>query len=114
MEPILSVVFYLSEAGNEPVREWLKSLDKEARKKIGEDIKLVQYRWPLGMPLVRKIDTDLWEIRSHLHNNQIARLFFTVKKHEMVLLHGYIKQSQKTPKNELNTAYNRKKQWLNG
>ena len=56
----LKVVFYRSQASNEPVREWLKSLDRRDKKIIGEDIKTVQFGWPLGMPLVRKIETELW------------------------------------------------------
>lgn len=59
-EPILTVVFFRTELGREPVREWLRDLDAEERKMIGEDVKLVQFRWPLGMPLVRKIEADLW------------------------------------------------------
>jgi len=58
-EPALNVVFFRIDAGREPLREWLKSLDEEDRKTIGEDIKLVQFRWPLGMPLIRKMETDL-------------------------------------------------------
>ncbi len=50
---ILSVVFFFTLSQREPVREWLKSLNKEDRKVIGEDIKLVQFRWPLGLPLVK-------------------------------------------------------------
>ena len=72
------------------MREWLKSLDREDRKAIGEDIKLVQFRWPLGMPLVRKMETDLWEVRSHLSDRRVSRVFFTVGDNEMVLLHGFI------------------------
>jgi phage-related protein len=59
----LQVVFYKSDSGKEPVRDWLKKLDKEDRKVIGEDIKTVQFGWPLGMPLVRKIEKGLWEVR---------------------------------------------------
>ena len=65
-EPILSVAFYRTETGREPVREWLKSLPREERRIIGEDIKTVQFGWPLGMPLVRKLDKGLWEVRSRL------------------------------------------------
>ena len=65
-EPILTAIFFQTESGREPVREWLKDLDAGERKVIGEEIKLVQFRWPLGMPLVRKIEADLWEIRTHL------------------------------------------------
>ena len=113
-EPLLNVVFFRTDAGRERVREWLNSLDKEDRKTIGEDIKLVQFRWPLGMPLVRKIETDLWEVRSHLSDGRITRVFFSVEGDEMALLHGFIKKSQKTPQRDLNLARNRKNLWQNG
>jgi len=113
-EPVLRVIFFKSESGREPVREWLKSLEKRHRKIIGEDIKLVQYRWPLGMPTVRKIEANLWEVRTKLPGGQIARVFFTVKGDEMALLHGFIKKSQKTPGHELRLARERKKLWLSG
>ncbi len=102
----LNVVFYRSSSGNEPVREWLKALPREAQKIIGEDIKTVQFGWPLGMPLVRKLDTGLWEVRSKLEK-RISRVIFTVDEHYMVLLHGFIKKSQKMPKSDLETAKNR-------
>ena len=111
---ILSVVFFRTTSGREPVREWLKDLDKIDRKVIGEDIKLVQFRWPLGMPLVRKIEADLWEVRSHLSGGRIARIFFTVRGSEMALLHGFIKKSQKAPAKDLQLARQRRGLWLNG
>jgi phage-related protein len=113
-EPILKVVFFRTEAGREPVREWLKSLDQDDRKTIGEDVKLVQFRWPLGMPLVRKMESDLWEVRTRLSNRQIARILFTVRGNEMALLHGFIKKSQKTPVKELGLARTRRDQWQRG
>jgi phage-related protein len=113
-EPVLRVVFFRTENGREPVREWLLELDKEDRKVIGEDVKLVQFRWPLGMPLVRKLETDLWEVRSHLTSGRIARLCFTVWAGEMALLHGFVKKSQKTPQQDLELARHRKNLWLNG
>jgi phage-related protein len=103
---VLNVVFYRSESGNEPVREWLKGLPRDNRRQIGEDIKTAQIGWPLGMPLIRKIDTDLWEVRTTLESG-IARVFFSVDEACMVLLHGFIKKSQKTPQNELKTALTR-------
>jgi len=102
-EPILDVVFYQTEAGNEPVREWLKDLPREDRRTIGEDIKTVQYGWPLGMPLIRKMERGLWEVRSNISTG-IARVFFTVKDKMMILLHGFVKKSQKTPPNELSVT----------
>lgn len=104
----LQVIFFKTEAGNEPVREWLKTLPQEEKKIIGQDIKTVQFGWPLGMPLVRKLDKDLWEVRSHLPN-RIARILFTVDDKTMVLLHGFIKKSQKTPADDLVLAKQRLK-----
>jgi len=111
-EPTLRVVFFRSELGREPVREWLKELDRDDRKVIGEDIKLVQFRWPLGMPLVGKLEPDLWEVRSRLPGGRIARVCFTVEHGEMALLHGFIKKTQKTPVSDLELARQRRKLWL--
>src|SRR6266536_2801097 len=93
-EPILSVAFFRTDSGNEPVREWLRSLSREERRLIGEDLKTVQFGWPLGMPLVRKLDKALWEVRARLPD-RIARVILTVGEAQMVLLHGFIKKSQK-------------------
>lgn len=103
----LEVVFYRTESGNEPVREWLKGLSKQDKKAIGGDIKTVQYGWPLGMPVVRKLDQGLWEVRSRL-DKRIARTLFTVQGENMVLLHGFIKKSEKTPREDLQLARDRK------
>ena len=105
-EPILSVTFFRTASGNEPVREWLKSLPREERRIIGEDLKTVQFGWPLGMPLVRKLDKGLWEVRSRLPD-RIARVIFTSGEGRMVLLHGFIKKSQKTPQEDLRLAKTR-------
>ena len=107
-KPILNVVFYKTESGKEPVREWLKDMPKEDRQSIGEDLKTAQYGWPLGMPLIRKIERGLWEVRSNISAG-IARVFFTVMDKTMVLLHGFVKKSQKTPLDELDTARRRLK-----
>ena len=105
----LHVVFYKSESGNEPVREWLKELDRADRRAIGEDIKTVQFGWPLGLPLARKLDNGLWEVRSRL-DRRIARVIFSVHEDAMVLLHGFIKKTQKTPLSDLKVALQRLRQ----
>ena len=106
--PLLDVFFYRSNTGSEPVRDWLKSLHMEERRTIGTDIKTVQYGWPIGMPLVRHLDKELWEIRSNLET-RIARVLFTTQPKIIVLIHGFIKKQQKTPKQELEIAINRLK-----
>ena len=70
---------------------------------IGEAVKTVQFSYPVGMPLVRKMSPDLWEVRINL-SNKIARVLFTIKNQKMILLHGFIKKSQKTPNKELAIA----------
>src|SRR5450759_483937 len=104
--PTLEVRFFKTDGGTEPVREWLRELSAIDRKTIGEDIKTVQFGWPLGMPLVRKIDKDLLEVRIHLEG-RIARVLFTISAGKAVLLHGFIKKSQATPKPDLDLAKDR-------
>ncbi len=105
---IITVRFYRSANNHEPVRSWLLDLNSDDRKDIGLDIKTVEYGWPLGMPLVRKMDKDLWEVRVRLSGTQIARVLFTVHHSEMVLLHGFVKKSQKTPTSDLQLAKKRR------
>jgi phage-related protein len=99
--------FYRSESGREPVREWLKSLPPGDRKVLGEDIKDVEFSWPIGMPLVRSLGDSLWEVRSSLPPGRIARVLFCVSDEHMILLHGFIKKSQKTPKSDRELALKR-------
>ena len=101
--------FYQTGGGKEPVREWLKQLEPLDRKVIGVDLKLVEYGWPIGMPTCRSMGKGLYEVRSDLSDGKIARIFFCVYQEQMILLHGFIKKSQKTPKQELNLALKRKR-----
>ena len=110
MEKVIKVYFYKSSAGNEPVREWLLELDKDDKKSIGADIKAVEFGFPMGLPLVKKIDSGLWEVRSHLKSDKIARVLFTIKDSKMILLHGFIKKSQKISKQDKQIAISRKKE----
>ena len=107
----LQVVFYMTPGGHEPVREWLRSLQKNEKKKIGEDVKTVQFGWPIGMPVVEKLDRDLWEVRTKLRN-KISRVIVTVYENQIVLLHGFIKKTQKTPQHEILIARKRMKEVL--
>lgn len=107
---ILEAAFYESPRGAEPVREWLKKLRPEDRKIIGKDIATVEYGWPVGMPLCRSMGGGLWEVRSSLDDGRIARVIFSATRGRMVLLHGFIKKTQKTPEKDLDLARQRKKE----
>ncbi len=109
----IKVIFFKTATGNEPVREWLKSLSFEDRKMIGFDIKTIEFGWPLGMPLCRSLSgyKGLWEVRSKLTHEKIARILFFIDSNKMVLLHGFIKKTQKTPESDLSLAMKRKKDY---
>ena len=106
----LPAAFYRLPSGREPVRDWLKALSDEDRKIIGEDIKDVEFSWPIGMPLCRPLGRGLWEVRSDITDGRIARVLFSVEGGRMVLLHGFIKKMQKTPAADLELAVKRRKE----
>lgn len=106
----LPAYFYALPSGREPVREWLKGLSAEDRRIIGEDIKDVEFAWPIGMPLCRPLSGGLWEVRSSLTLGRIARVLFCEHDGKMVLLHAFVKKTQKTPAGELALAAKRKKE----
>ncbi len=108
------VAFYRSGSGRELVREWLKRLPEEDRKIVGDDLRTLEFGWPLGMPLCRSISSrrGLWELRSNLTSNRIARLLFCIAGGRLVVLHGFIKKSRKTPDTELDLAVSRMKEVL--
>jgi phage-related protein len=106
----IEAVFYRSGNGVEPVRDWLKELPEADRRKLGFDIALVEFGWPVGMPLCRSLSGGLWEVRSNLTHGRIARVIFCVAHGRMVLLHGFIKKTQKAPQGDLDIARKRQKE----
>jgi phage-related protein len=108
--PEVPVRFYRSAAGREPVLEWLRELSKEERRAIGLDLMRVQFGWPIGMPLVRSLKDGLWELRSTLPSQRIARLVLCFHEQTLVVLHGFIKKTQKMPVDDLALAKRRLKE----
>lgn len=106
----LPAVFYRSAAGAEPVRDWLKALSQEDRRIVGFDIATAEFGWPVGTPLCRPLGGGLWEVRSNLTQGRIARAIFCASEGCMVLLHGFIKKTQKTPQPDLELARRRQKE----
>ena len=102
--------FYKNKGGNEPVRDWLLALDLPDRHAIGQDLMRAQWRWPVGMPLCRPMGQGLWEIRTDLPSNRIARVLICLHKGNLVALHSFIKKTQKTPDDELTLARKRQKE----
>jgi len=95
LQPV-PLAFWRSISGREPVRDWLRAMDKSNRHAVGNDLRKLQFGWPIGMPLVRKLADRLWEVRSSLPGRREARLLFTANEGRIVVLSGFIKKSQKT------------------
>ena len=111
----VEAIFFRTETGREPLRDWLKSLEKDDRRRIGEDIKTVEFGWPIGMPTARPLGAGLHEVRTHLNRNRIARVVFYVDRHSrMVLLHGFIKKTTKIPVEDLDISRKNKAQHERG
>lgn len=103
-------MFYALPSGREPVRDWLKELDLDDRKIVGEDIKDVEFSWPIGMPICRPLGSGLWEVRSDLSRGRIGRVLFCISQGHVVLLHAFIKKTQKTPAADRGLAVKRMKE----
>jgi phage-related protein len=103
----IPLAFYRTAAGAEPVRDWLKAMDRDDRLEIGADLLRVQYRWPVGMPLCRSLKGGLWEVRTSLPSRTIARVLICFDGGVLVALHGFIKKSRATPDEDLAIARRR-------
>jgi phage-related protein len=64
----------------------------------------------IGMPLIRALGDNLWEVRCNLKGGRIARVLFSVGGEEMILLHGFLKKTQKIPKREIDLAQKRRRE----
>jgi phage-related protein len=106
----IRLVFFRTDAGSEPVRDWLKGLDEVARHAIGKDLLRAQWRWPLGMPMCRPMGKGLWEVRTNLPGNRTARVLLSTYHEHLVALHGFIKKTRSTPQDDLVLARKRQKE----
>jgi phage-related protein len=104
------LIFFRTEAGGEPVRDWLKNLPLQERQAIGKDLLRAQWRWPVGMPLCRPLGQGLWELRTDLPANRAARVLLCLYRGHLVALHGFIKKTRTTPDEDLTLARKRSKE----
>jgi phage-related protein len=103
----LTIVFYRTHLGREPVRQWLKDLSPADRKRVSTDIRTVEFGWPVGMPVCRPLGNGVWEVRSRISAGRITRVLFFIEDDVMYLLHGFVKKTQTTPKDDLELAIRR-------
>ena len=102
--------FWRSASGREPVREWLGDLPLDDRKVIGRDMAKVQYGWPIGLPLCRPLNDGLWEVRSSLPSKREARVLFGFHERMLIVLHAFIKKTQRASPADLSLARQRFKE----
>ena len=105
--PVLQVRFF-RQGNSEPVREWLQSLARPIRHKIGTSVQAVQWRWPVGLPLVDGFGRGLYEVRTSV-DDDIYRVLFCNVQHTMVLLHGFMKKTRQTPKADVDLGRKRQR-----
>lgn len=113
-DPPLTVKFYRTDGGNEPVRDWLRNLDGDDKKIIGRDILVVQMTFPNSPSILKPLGDSLWEIKSELGSKRISRIIITTHNNQIVILHGFIKKTQKIPKRALDLAKKRKSVFKKG
>jgi len=106
----IPLVFFRTEAGTEPVREWLKGLPEAERHAVGKDLLRAQWRWPVGMPLCRPLGIGLWEVRTDLPTGRTARVLLCVYRENLIALHGFVKKTRATPDRDLELARRRQKE----
>lgn len=102
--------FFVNAAGRKPVREWILELPEADRYVIGKDIQKVEFGWPIGRPHCAPLGKGLWEVRSSLDGDRIARVIFCMGGGHMILLHGFVKKTQKTPPAQIALALKRMKE----
>ena len=104
-----TVSFYRTSAGKDIVLDLIREFAREDRRVIGEDLKVLELRFPLGMPLSKNLGSGLSELRSSLPSRREFRLFYGYDRRRATIwiLHGFVKKSQKTPDRELQIARDR-------
>lgn len=103
--------FYQSEAGSQPVRDWLLSLDEKDRKIVGRDIAKTEFGWPIGMPTCRPVREGVLEVRSTVRAGKVeARTYFGIDGPDMILLHAHTGKTDQA--HEIGVAIARWKDYL--
>ena len=107
------VLFYSTAIGNAVIRDWLRDFSPKDRAILGWDLQRVQMGFPMGLPLCRSLGGGLWEVRSTLTDRTEARMIFHFvgPAQTLVVLNGFIKKSQKTPKSEIELALRRRREF---
>ena len=105
----IPLIFFRTDAGNEPVRDWLKGLPEAERQETGQDLLRAQWRWPVGMPLP---SDERWTVGdpNRPASQRTARVLLSHYRGHLVALHGFIKKTRAMPDDDLALARKRKQE----
>jgi phage-related protein len=107
-EPAWQIVYYTDERGNSPVEEFLEGLDAKSRARFIWSLeRLVEENVRAREPLVKKLEGKLYELRRASDGNIFRLFYFFYTGKNIVLLHGFQKKTQKTPRREIEMAQRR-------
>lgn len=105
MDKQISVEFYNLPDGSEPAKEFLKSLDPKMKAKMLRTIELLETNGrDLRMPYSEFLDDGIFELRAKVSSNITRVLYFFYVGNKAILTNGFVKKTQKTPKEELAKA----------
>jgi phage-related protein len=108
------IIFYRTENNQCPVEDFLDSLSDKQVEKVLWVLRLIQEFERIPKQYFKKLTgtDDIWEIRIQSGNNNFRLLGFIYKSKLIILTNAFSKKSQKTPKNEILLAENRKQEYL--
>jgi phage-related protein len=107
------IYFYESDFGNRPVEDFLTNLASAPRAKVVRTLELVREQQTVPSKFWKKLSgTNLWELRVEYAGNIYRLLATTAKGNRVILLHGFQKKSQKTPRHDMEIAEQRQKRYL--
>jgi phage-related protein len=100
-----SVEFYSDGDGDSAVLDWYESLDEKTKAKLIWVFQLLETNGiEVGMPYIKPLGDKLYEVRVEVNRNAFRVIYFLYTGRRFILLHGFQKKTQKTPKKELDRA----------
>lgn len=109
---MFDVDYYEDENGKKPAEEFIDSLDVKMRAKVFGRLELLEeHGSELDMPFSRHLDDGIFELRTVVGNNITRILYFFVVGRRVILTHGFVKKTRKTPAREIDRAKKIREDW---
>ncbi len=107
------IEYYAATNGQIPVKEFVEALNVKERAKVARTIDLLEeFGINLGMPYAEHVEGELWELRARLSHNRYRIIYFLNTGDVFVMLHGFVKKTQRISKNEIEIAKTRLRDYM--